>query len=253
VITNSNGFKETVPVSVTNLYQASTCTPGSTEKEFLSTLTGIHPQYGGSQPNASGNDVTSGGVAGEHTPYVSQFDFTMPSNLPSGSLSATIHVWDGDNNQDQYTWSFHASAATLSITKSVASSSVLLSGGSASDSYTLAPAVSGYVAAGTDFEITDDLQSYSGVSYSLPTSEQGECSINSSNVLTCSESVTSAGTDPSLAPITIDVTIAPYTATGTIYNGGSSNSDTTTVTSLSSTGLETAYSNTVSIGIVNLV
>jgi hypothetical protein len=244
VITDSSGLDEVVPVAVTNLYQASTCSPSAAEKEFLSTLTGIHPGYGGSQPNASGNDVSSGGVGGDHTPYVSQFGFTMPSTLPSGDYSATIHVWDGDSNQDQYSWDFSVSGPTLSITKTVALPSVTLDDAPGADLYTLTPSVSGYVVAGTKFAVTDDLADYAGLTYSVYSSGDASCGI-SSDVLKCSQTIATAGSDPSLSPIEVLVNVAADTAPGTVYNGGDSDTSTSTVTSLSSTGSSTAYSNTV--------
>jgi hypothetical protein len=108
-------------VNVQTLYAVSTCGGSETNFQYpaeytlLQQLTAVNPSYAGSTPNASANNVTSGGEGGNELPYVTTLEFTMPSNLPPGTYTATLHVWDGDGNQDQYSWSFTVFAPSCQL------------------------------------------------------------------------------------------------------------------------------------------
>jgi hypothetical protein len=104
----AGSYTSNVSLNNSTLYAASTCQPGTNEAKFLKTLSAVNPSNAGSLPNASDNNL-SGGPAGEGgniTPYVSQFNFTMPSGLTPGTYTATFKIEDGDNNPDQYSWTF---------------------------------------------------------------------------------------------------------------------------------------------------
>jgi hypothetical protein len=120
-LTSTNRSSTSVPLTLQTLYAVSTC--GGSESNFqyhaeyslLQQLKAVNPSYAGSTPNASANDVTSGGEGGNELPWVSKLSFTMPSSLAAGTYTATLHVFDSDGNQDQYSWSFTVFAPSCQL------------------------------------------------------------------------------------------------------------------------------------------
>ncbi|WP_298446258.1 hypothetical protein [Ferrimicrobium sp.] len=109
--TNAKGTvkHQSVTVTVKSLYDGSKAvgaTETSKEKKLIKSFTAFNPTYGGSGPNA-------GSQTGPGTPYIDEVTYKLPSSLTPGiDYTATLHVWDGDSNQDQVSWQFVAPAGS---------------------------------------------------------------------------------------------------------------------------------------------
>ena len=256
-----------------SLYSSSTTLP-SPEPQILKDLTPVNSSYAGSAPNAADNYLTGAPGEGSNVvPNVYQYPFTVPSGLAPGDYSATFSIWDGDNNQDSYSWNFVVPTDSVTLTKSIdslgtTSLSVDPSEGSVSggaivgNAFLLQANFSGGV--GSSITLTDQLPTYGGfVSYpsaptvvgSLPNGVTlSSCSISSSDLLTCVFGTTAAVQSPSIeiqVPFSIALSVASLPLSyGSFTNGGgqgSANEAEVQVGGLPTSTAESAYSNTVSV------
>jgi hypothetical protein len=99
---NSHGKTKTISVTVTATTLFSGTALTTSETSLTASFSAYNPEYGGSGPNAASQT----GAPGQY-PFISKITYTLPKSLSNSvSYKATLHVWDGDGNQDQISWTF---------------------------------------------------------------------------------------------------------------------------------------------------
>ena len=154
-----------------------------------------------------------------------QVNFTVDNSTAPGTLSNTAMVsFNGSTDEATGDVVIDQANPVVTLTKSVAQATIAPStdAGSTSDSYTLTPKITGWVAGQEEISVVDSLPTYGGyVTYTGVLVSSGSplsnCAITL-NQLTCSYTPANGVFDPSLGTVTINFTVGNNAPAGTFNN-----------------------------------